>query len=125
MRRPSIWTVAVLAGAILLSEAPAIRALSDGGTTRPKDAAPLWGARAETMGETGTETLVCVLPGKIRPLGSITYLSPGRTIRATKPDCEAQGGRPVAPSGPGTEMPSGAPAVQDAPVSPEGGKTTD
>ncbi len=121
MGRPSIWVVAVLAGAFLLSEAPGIRALSDGGTNRPKDATLLWGARAETTGGTGTETLDCVLPGKIRPLGSSTYLSPGRTIRTTKPDCEAQGGWPVAPSGPGTEMPSGEPAERDAPVSPESG----
>jgi hypothetical protein len=86
------------------------------------DAAFLWGARAETVGEAGEETVDCVLPGEIRPLGSTTYITRGRTIKTTKKDCEARGGRPVAPGDPAAES---GPAQQDAPASPERDKTTD
>jgi hypothetical protein len=84
----------------------------------------LCAARAETVSETGADTVDCVLPGQIRPLGSTTYVTRGQTIKTTKKDCETRGGRPVAPSERETEMPSGEPAEQGDRVSPKGGKTT-
>lgn len=100
MLRPSLRTAAVLAVVFLLAAAPG-------------DAAFLWGARAETVSETGAETVNCVLPGQIRSLGPTTYVTRGRTIKTTKKDCEARGGRPVAPREPEAEIPSGEPSEQD------------
>lgn len=100
MLKPSLRIAVVLVVVFLLAEAPG-------------DAAFLWEARAETESETGAETVDCVLPGQIRPLGSTTYVTRGRTIKTTKKDCEARGGRPVAPKEPGVETPSGEPPEQD------------
>ncbi len=100
MLRPSLRAAGVLAVVFMLVEAPG-------------DAAFLWGARAETVSETGATLVECFLPGRIRPLGSTPYLTPGRTIKTTKKDCKERGGRPVAPREPGAEKPTGEPAEQD------------
>jgi hypothetical protein len=71
-----------------------------------------WEARAETASETGAALVECILPGRIRPLGSTPYVTPGRTIKTTKKECETRGGRLVAPTEPGTEIPSGEPVDQ-------------
>jgi len=125
MPRPSLRTAAVLTVLFLLAEAPSLRAFLGDCTNGLGDAAFLSAARAGAMSETGAVLVECVLPGRIRPLGSATYVTRGRTIRTTEKDCEARGGTPVAPREPGAEMPSGEPAEQDDRVSPEGGKTTD
>ena len=83
-----------------------------------------WEARAEMASETSTETVDCVLPGRLRPLGSTPYVTPGRTIKTTKKECETRGGRAVAPSEPETGLPSDEPAEKDDRAPPEENKTT-
>ena len=112
MHRPSLQTAAVLLVVFLLAKAPWLQG-------------SLWEARADTVSETGATRVECVLPGRIRPLGSTPYVTPGRTIKTTKKECKTRGGRAVTPSEPATEMPSGEPAEEDVRVSPEGGKATD
>lgn len=91
MLRPSLQTTAVLVVVFLLAEAPWLQGI-------------LWEARAETVNATGAALVECVLPGEIRPLGSATYVTPHRTIKTTKKDCETRGGRPLAPTKPAAEI---------------------
>lgn len=125
MPRLSIQVAAVLGVVFLLAYTPCLFPVFGDCINGVEEAAFLRGARAEAGGETGAETVDCVLPGQIRPLGSATYVTPGRTIKTTKKDCETRGGRPVAPREPGAEVPSGESAEQDVRVSPEGGKAAD
>ena len=56
-------------------------------------------ATAETEGYTAVDDLYivdCLLPGQVRRLGSMTYLSPRRPIRTTAGDCRLRGGEYVA-----------------------------
>jgi len=62
---------------------------------------------SETETETGAETIDCFLPGQIRPMGSTTYVTRGQTIKTTKKECEARGGRPVNPKKSEAEIPGG------------------
>jgi len=125
MPRKSLWTVAVLVIVFLLAEAPYLRAFLGGPITGLGDEVFLRGARAKMASEGDAALVECVLPGQIRPLGSTTYVTRGRTIKTTKKDCETRGGRPVAPSEPGAELRSDEPAERDDRVSPEGDNTTD
>jgi len=99
MLRPLQRTATVFAVVFLLAEAPGAAAF-------------LWQARAETMSQPRAEIVDCVLPGQIRSLGPTTYVTRGRTIKTTKKECEARGGRPVAPKEPEVETPGGEPAEQ-------------
>jgi len=51
--------------------------------------------------ETGDRAQVtCVLPGQIRQLGHMTYLSPNRVITTSASECEIRGGSPRTPAAP-------------------------
>lgn len=70
-------------------------------------------AQVESKTETSAVTVDCFLPGQIRPLGSTTYVTRGRTIKITKKECEARGGRPLYPEKSEAEIPGSNPAKQD------------
>jgi hypothetical protein len=70
-------------------------------------------AQVESEAQTGAVAVDCFLPGQIRPLGSTTYVTRGRTIKTTQKECEARGGRPADPEKPDAEMPGSNPAKQD------------
>jgi hypothetical protein len=100
MLRTLLRTTIVLVVAFLLAEAP-------------ENTVFLLKVCAETETEKGAEAVDCFLPGQIRPLGSTTYITRDRTIKTTKKDCEARGGRPMAPIEPEAEIPGGEPTEQD------------
>lgn len=66
-----------------------------GGCAAPGDGAPLTqGAGAEPVED--LYIVDCLLPGQVRKLGSMTYLSPRRPLRTTAADCRLRGGEYVA-----------------------------
>jgi len=97
MLRTLRQTAIVLVAVLLLAEIPG-------------DAAFLLEAQAERESETVVEDVDCLFPGQIRPLGSTTYVTRGRTIKTTRKDCEAQGGMLVDPKERGGGKPNDEPA---------------
>ena len=81
------------------------------------EASPLE-AQSETLDKADIESVDCLFPGQIRPLGPTTYLVPARHIRTTKRDCETRGGRVVTLREPEGKKPSNEPAKGVDHVSP-------
>jgi hypothetical protein len=109
----SLRIFAVLAIVFLLTEAPGQRLFFGKYTPGAGDADLFYTARADTRNETDAALVDCVIPGKIRPLGSTTYITREQTIKTTEKDCEARGGKPANPVEPEAEIHGGEPAEQD------------
>jgi len=82
-------------------------------------------ARADTVKETPAVLVDCVLPGKVRPFGSTTYVTREKIIKTTRQDCAARGGQPMTPAEPEAEITDGAPAAQTEPSSADRGQPAD
>jgi uncharacterized protein len=49
------------------------------------------------LAESPSRPVDCVLPGQIRQLGHLTYLTASRVVRTSATDCEIRGGTPEGP----------------------------
>lgn len=105
--------VAVLVAAFSLAEASSHCSFLGDYTHDLGYAAFFSAAWADAGNEADPVLVECVLPGKIRPLGSTTYITREQTIKTTRKDCEARGGKPVIPEEPETEKSRGHSAGQD------------
>jgi hypothetical protein len=109
----SLRTTAVLAIIFLIAEAPGQYLFSGNYTYDIGYAALSGSARADKANETNAVLVECLLPGKIRPLGSTTYITRENSIKTTKKECEARGGKIINPEEPEAEIPGGGSAEEN------------
>ena len=97
----------ILAVVFLLADTPSQRLFFSENTPGTGDAVLFGAAWADTGNEADAVLVECLLPGKIRPLGSTTYITREKTIKTTQKDCEARGGKTLNSQGPEAEIPGG------------------